>query len=273
MDALTELSENPEQNYFKAQVPSIMTEYFSSLNMGQLGTFAVQSDKWRLFYALFELMTPELLKLPLEPTEPSNPIYRRAPKAEVVDHSFVPGDFDDYHDRDVNLGKGPEVKAIETKDPEVNDDPEVKEPEVKDDEVKDVVVKDPTKIEFKDVEDEGEDIDEVPVVLDLKDEEKKNIQGYKEDNIKTRKEEYGEKSEDEEDEPEVKIIDTNDKENEDGNKKGVVYVDDEMLKECEDNKKKAVIAAMKAPKFLELEPSTIIFEEFIRVIYSVVVVN
>jgi hypothetical protein len=46
-----------------------------------------------------------------------------------------------------------------------------------------------------------------------------------------------------------------------------------MLKEEADKKKKAYVAYMKAPKFLERDPSTTVFEEMIRVLYSVVVVN
>jgi hypothetical protein len=189
MDALTELSEHPEENYFKAQLPSIMTEYFSSLNMGQLGTFAVQSDKWRLYYALFELMTPELLRIEVTPTDPSNPIYRRAPKPEPINHDYTPGDWDDYHDRGPNLGRGPtptEEKSIEAP---ATEEPATQEPATEKKTTEEPATEEPTKdkeIRFRDVEDEGEDLDELPVVCTLTDEEKKKIDEFKQENKERR---------------------------------------------------------------------------------------
>ena len=77
IDALTELSDNPEEPYLKSQLPSIMSEFFSSQYLEHLGTFAVQSDKWRLYYALFDLMTPEFLQLSLEVRQPEEIMYKK----------------------------------------------------------------------------------------------------------------------------------------------------------------------------------------------------
>lgn len=54
----------------------------------------------------------------------------------------------------------------------------------------------------------------------------------------------------------------------------MVYVDEEALKEAEETKKKAAKEAKRKAKvqFYELEPSLSVFEEFIRVIYSVVTI-
>lgn len=194
------------------------------MNMGQLGTFAIQSDKWRLFYALFEMMNHELLQLPVEPTDPSKPIYKRRMEPLPVDNSWVPGDFDDMHDQAPNLGE--KTNAIEAPvEEEAEEEPVVKE-----------VSKEELQEEAKliDTSTDKENVSENGPAMQAQSEEKE--------------------------EPEVGKH---------------VYVDEDMLAEAEEKKKKDAIEAKRRAKvqFFELEPSVSVFEEFIRVIYSVIAVG
>jgi hypothetical protein len=51
---LTELSGITGQTYFQSQLAGMVTEFLSKQPIENIGSWTIMSDKWRLFYAIFD---------------------------------------------------------------------------------------------------------------------------------------------------------------------------------------------------------------------------
>ena len=63
---LTELSGCTGQTYFQSQLSSIVTEYLSKQPIEHIGTWTIMSDKWRLFYAIFDQVSASDMMMDLK---------------------------------------------------------------------------------------------------------------------------------------------------------------------------------------------------------------
>lgn len=51
---LTELSGTQGQSYLQSKLPGIISEFYSKQPVEHIGTWTIMSDKWRMFYAIFD---------------------------------------------------------------------------------------------------------------------------------------------------------------------------------------------------------------------------
>ena len=65
----TELSENPSESFLDANIAQVIADSFVYKRSDQLSTLSLQSPTWRLFHALFDLLTAEHLQLELPEPE------------------------------------------------------------------------------------------------------------------------------------------------------------------------------------------------------------
>ena len=59
---LSELSANPEQSFFDANIGQVIADAFSLKQSDQFASLSLQSPTWRLFHALFDYLTSEHLQ-------------------------------------------------------------------------------------------------------------------------------------------------------------------------------------------------------------------
>ena len=59
---LTELAEPSEQSFFDANIAQVIADTFVYKTSEQFSTISLQAPTWRMFFALFEYLTPEILQ-------------------------------------------------------------------------------------------------------------------------------------------------------------------------------------------------------------------
>ena len=68
-DKLSELSENPDESFFDANISQVIADNFVFKRSVQLANLSLQSPTWRLFHALFDYLTAEHLQAVLPEPE------------------------------------------------------------------------------------------------------------------------------------------------------------------------------------------------------------
>ena len=68
-DKLSELSENPNESFFDANISQVIADNFCFKRSAQLANLSLQSPTWRLFHALFDYLTAEHLQSELPEPE------------------------------------------------------------------------------------------------------------------------------------------------------------------------------------------------------------
>jgi len=81
---LTELSGCEGQTYLQTQLPTIITEYYAKQPVEHIGTWTIMSDKWRMFYAIFDQVNAKDMQMELIKIEADKPTEMK--QVEITTH-------------------------------------------------------------------------------------------------------------------------------------------------------------------------------------------
>jgi len=81
---LTELSGCEGQTYLQSQLPTIITEHYAKQPVEHIGTWTIMSDKWRMFYAIFDQVNAKDMQMELKKIEADKPTEMK--QVEITTH-------------------------------------------------------------------------------------------------------------------------------------------------------------------------------------------